>query len=96
MHAGSGVAKKVQVVLDEESYRLLKALAEPRAGNKSFVVREALRYFADRESVERVLDAILSQRHAREAMEAGLAARRDGRLVPHARVIQGRRRTKAR
>jgi predicted transcriptional regulator len=90
------VAKKVQVVLDEESYRLLKALAEPRAGNKSFVVREALRSFADRESVERVLDAILSQRHAREAMEAGLAAQREGRLVPHSRVIRGRRRTKAR
>ena len=96
MHARAAVAKKVQVVLDEESYRLLKALAEPRAGNKSFVVREALRYFADRESVERVLDAILSQRHAREAMEAGLAARKEGRLVPHSRVIQRGRRTKAR
>ena len=96
MHERPVVVKKVQVVLDEETYRLLNALAEPRAGNKSFVVREALRYFADRESVERVLDAILSQRHARGAMEAGLAARRDGRLVPHSTVIQGRRRTKAR
>ncbi len=90
------MAKKVQVVLDEESYRLLNALAQPRAGNKSFVVREALRYFADREGVERMLDAILSQRHAREAMEAGLAARTAGRLVPHSQVIQGRRRAKAR
>ena len=90
------MAKRVQVVLDEETYRLLNVLAQPRAGNKSFVVREALRYFADRESVERMLDAILSQRHAREAMEAGLAARRDGRLVPHSKVIQGRRHTKAR
>ncbi len=90
------MAKKVQVVLDEETYRLLNALARPRAGNKSFVVREALRYFADRESVERMLDGILSQRHAYEAMEAGLASQRAGRLVPHVKVIQGRRHAKAR
>ncbi len=90
------MAKKVQVVLDEETYRLLNALARPRAGNKSFVVREALRNFADHENVERVLDGILSQRHAREAMEAGLAAQHAGRLVSHVRVIHGRRRAKAR
>ncbi len=90
------MAKKVQVVLDDETYRLLNALAQPRAGNKSFVVREALRYFADRESVERMLDGILSQRHAKEAMEAGLAARSRGRLVPHGRVVPARRRMKAR
>jgi predicted transcriptional regulator len=89
MKLEASVAKKVQVVLDDDTYRLLKALAQPRAGNKSFVVREALRYFADRESAERMLDGILAQRHAREAMEAGLAARSKGRLVPHQRVIQG-------
>ena len=86
------VTKRVQVVLDNETYRLLNTLARPRAGNKSFVVREALRYFADREGVERMLDGILSQHHAREAVEAGLAARRAGRLIPHARVPHGRRR----
>lgn len=90
------MAKKVQVVLDDETYRLLNALAAPRAGNKSFVVREALRYFADRESVERVLDGILSQRHAKKAMEAGLGARSRGRLIPHARAVEARRRIKAR
>ena len=89
MKLEASVAKKVQVVLDDDTYRLLKALAQPRAGNKSFVVREALRYFADRESAERMLDGILAQRHAREAMEAGLAARSKGRLIPHQRVIQG-------
>jgi len=91
MNLEATVAKKVQVVLDDDTYRLLKALAQPRAGNKSFVVREALRYFADREGVERMLDGILGQRHAREAMQAGLAARDEGRLVPHERVIQGAR-----
>lgn len=85
------MAKKVQVVLDDETYRLLEELAHPRAGNKSFVVREALRYFADRESIERALDAILARRPAREAMESGLAAWSRGDLVRHERVVQIRR-----
>lgn len=83
------MAKKVQVVLDEETYRMLETLAKPRAGNKSFVVREALRYFADRENIERVLDVVLAQRHAREAMEAGIAAHKAGRLIPHERATGG-------
>ena len=88
------VAKKVQVVLDAGSYRLLEELAQPRAGNKSFVVREALRYFAERESIERALDASLAFRDARDAMEAGIAAWRQGDVVPHDRVVreQARRR----
>lgn len=88
------MSKKVQVVLDDATFRLLQELARPRAGNKSFVVREALRYFADRESVERTLDAVLAQSHARQAMEAGIAARRAGHLVPHEQVVRGLRRQK--
>ncbi|MBI3998592.1 MAG: hypothetical protein HY355_06120 [Armatimonadetes bacterium] len=90
------MARKVQVVLDDKTYGLLQDLAGPRAGNKSFVVREALRHFADREQLERALDAVLGQRHAREAMEAGIAARRAGRLVPHAAVVRRPRRRGAR
>ena len=92
------VAKKVQVVLDAGSYRLLEELAQPRAGNKSFVVREALRYFAERESIERALDASLAFRDARDAMEAGIAAWRQGDVVPHDRVVreQARRRRRTR
>ncbi len=86
------MAKKVQVVLDDDTFRLLEELAHPRAGNKSFVVREALRYFADREKVERALDGILAQRHAREAMEAGITARSEGRLLSHETVARGIRR----
>ncbi len=89
------MAKKVQVVLDEETYGLLQDLAGPRAGNKSFVVREALRHFADREQLDRTLDAVLGQRHAREAMDAGIAAQRAGRLVPHATVVKRLRRQHA-
>ncbi len=88
------MAKKVQVVLDEDTYRLLEMLAHPRAGNKSFVVREALRYFADREKIERALDGVLGQQYVREAMEAGISARAEGRLVPHEKVIRGIRRQK--
>lgn len=91
------MAKKVQVILDDQTYQMLEQLAKPRAGNKSFVVREALRYFADREQVERALDAILSQPKTREAMEAGIAAMKQHRLVPHAQVIRSiRRRPKSR
>lgn len=89
------MARKVQVVLDDKSYRLLKELAAPRAGNQSFVVREAIRYFAEREKVERVLDAVLLQPHAREAMDAGIAAWREGRLRPYNEVTRGTHRRKA-
>lgn len=82
------MARKVQVVLDDQTYRLLEQLAQPRAGNKSFVVREALRYFADRENIERALDAVLGRRDAREAMEAGLAAWSRGDIVAHERVVR--------
>lgn len=91
------MAKKVQVVLDSKTYRLLQDLAAPRAGNKSFVVREAIRHFADREHLERALDAALAQQQAREAMDAGIAAYRAGRLVPHETVTRrSRRRPRAR
>ncbi len=82
------MAKKVQVVLNDETYRLLQEMAQPRAGNKSFVVREALRYFADREGIERALDAVLSRRDAREAMEAGLAAWGRGDVVAYDRIVR--------
>ncbi len=89
------MSRKVQVVLDDETYRLLQELAQPRAGNKSFVVREALRYFADRESIERALDGVLGREVAREALETGIAAWRRGDLVPHERVVREVRRHKS-
>ncbi|MGQ0549190.1 MAG: hypothetical protein ACT4PY_05945 [Armatimonadota bacterium] len=89
------MGRKVQVVLDDSSYRLLKELASPRAGNQSFVVREAIRYFAEREKVERALDAVLAQPHARKAMDAGIAAWREGRLRSHHEVVRRLRRRKA-
>jgi predicted transcriptional regulator len=86
------MTRKIQIVLDDQTYGLLEDLAGPRGGNKSFVVREALRRYADREQLERTLDAVLGQRHAREAMNAGIEARQAGRLVPHAAVLKRPRR----
>ncbi|HEV8340571.1 MAG TPA: hypothetical protein VGR25_13090 [bacterium] len=34
--------RKVQVTIDEQTAKLLETLAAPRAGNESFVVREAV------------------------------------------------------
>lgn len=90
------MAKKVQVILDDKTFGLLEELARPRAGNKSFVVREALRYFADREGIERALDAILAQRQVRESMESGLSAWQRGDLVPHEQVARTVRQKKRR
>src|SRR4030067_418234 len=50
------VMKKVQVTIDEETERLLEQLATPRAGNKSFVVREAVRRMAEQEGFEEYVD----------------------------------------
>ena len=50
--------------------------------------------FADRERVERALDGFLGQRYVREAMEVGIGARAEGRLVPHEKVIRRIRRQK--
>jgi len=90
------MVRKIQVVLDNKTYRLLQELARRWAGNKNFVVREALRQFADRERVEGALTEILGKRHALKAMEVGIAALTTGRLVPHERVILGIRRRASR
>lgn len=42
------LVRKIQITIDQETARLLKALAAPRAGNKSFVVREAVRSWRPR------------------------------------------------
>ncbi|TMJ01671.1 MAG: ribbon-helix-helix protein, CopG family [Bacillati bacterium ANGP1] len=52
------MARKIQVMLDDETYRLLQELARRWARNKNFVVREALRRFADRKRVEGALTEI--------------------------------------
>ena len=87
---------KVQVTIDEETARLLKRLASPRAGNKSFVVREAVRRMAEQEGFEEYLDWLEAQPDIRRSMERALADEREGRTVSDEQVLRrfrkGRRR----
>jgi predicted transcriptional regulator len=71
---------KTQVVLDPESRLLLDELARPRGGNRSFVVREALRVYA---AMEEELDALEQTPAFKRMMESSAADIRDGRLLSH-------------
>jgi predicted transcriptional regulator len=71
---------KTQVVLDEGTRALLEELARPRGGNRSFVVREALRVYA---AMEEELDALERTPAFRRMMESSNADMREGRLHPH-------------
>lgn len=75
--------KKVQVTIDDETARLLETLAAPRAGNKSFVVREAVRRLAEQEGFEQYLDWLEQQPQVRVSLERALADERAGRIVRH-------------
>lgn len=73
--------KKVQFTIDDATSRLLDSLAKPRAGNRSFVVREAVRRMADQEGFEEYLDWLEQQPRVRGSLEQGLADVRSGRVV---------------
>jgi predicted transcriptional regulator len=72
-----------QFVLDAKTERLLEELAASRAGNRSFVVREALQLYA---SFESRLDEIESDPAFRRMMERSGTDIRGGRTVSHAEV----------
>ena len=65
--------KKIQITVDEDTVRLLDELATPRAGNKSFVVREAVKRMAEQDGFEQYLDWLESQPQVRSSMERALA-----------------------
>jgi predicted transcriptional regulator len=75
------MAVKTQVVLDDETRALLEELARPRGGNRSFVVREALRVYA---AMEDNLDAIERTPAFQRAMAASDADIQHGRVRSHA------------
>ena len=85
--------RKVQFTIDAETARLLESLAEPRAGNRSFVVREAVRRMADQEGFEEYLDWLERQPGVRASLERGLADIRAGRTVAHKQVLRRARRS---
>ncbi len=79
--------KKMQVTIDEDTARLIETLAAPRAGNKSFVVREAVRRMAEQEGFEQYLDWLEQQPAVRTSLERALRDEHAGRIAPHARVV---------
>ncbi len=80
--------KKAQFTIDGETSRLIEALARQRAGNKSFVVREAVRRMAEQEGFEGYLDWLEQQPQVRTSLERGLADLKEGRMVPHKQVVR--------
>ncbi len=88
--------RKIQVTIDDETVRLLEALAVPRASNKSFVVREAVRRMAEQEGFEQYLDWLEQQPDVRMSLERARADEREGRTVSHEQVLRRLRKSKHR
>jgi len=86
--------RKIQVTIDDETVRLLEALAAPRASNKSFVVREAVRRMAEQEGFEQYLDWLEQQPDIRMSLERARADEREGRTVAHEQVLRRLRRSR--
>jgi predicted transcriptional regulator len=72
-----------QFVLDERTNRLLEELAADRAGNRSHVVREAIRLYAQ---FENQVDEIEADPGFQQTMERSAADIGAGRVVAHAKV----------
>ena len=74
---------RYQFVLDRRTNRLLDELAAPRAGNRSYVVREAIQTYA-------ALDAALEEVEAGAGFQQMIARSaadiRTGRVYSHAEV----------
>ncbi len=88
--------RKVQVPIDDETAKLLDNLAAPRAGNKSFVVREALRRMAEQEGFEQYLDWFEQRPEVRMSLERAFAVGRVGRTFTDAQVLRRIRTTRRR
>src|SRR3972149_1630131 len=96
MGKGRSRMKKVQVTIDAETARLLDTLAAPRAGNKSFVVREAVRRMAEQEGVEEDLDWLGGAPRGGAPLERALADERAGRTVAHEQAMRRARKPRRR
>ena len=85
-----------QFVLDSQTDRLIEELASARAGNRSFVVREAVQFYAAAESQ---LEQIEGDPKFIAMMERSASDIRSGRVVSHAdvkRQLAARKRTNRR
>jgi predicted transcriptional regulator len=77
------LTKRRQFVLDEQTNQLLEELAADRAGNLSYVVREAIQLYA---RMENRLEAIESDPGFQRMMEQSEADIRAGRVTSQAQV----------
>tara|TARA_Y100000815_G_C12959125_1_gene355960 strand:+ start:151 stop:411 length:261 start_codon:yes stop_codon:yes gene_type:complete len=85
--------KRIQVTVDEETLQLLETLATPRAGNKSFVIREAVKRMAEQDGFEEYLEWLESQPGVRNTLERALRDEREGRIVSHDELLKRRSNT---
>ncbi|MGB8770666.1 MAG: hypothetical protein WCC92_13685 [Candidatus Korobacteraceae bacterium] len=76
-----------QFVLDDQTEALLNELATARAGNRSFVVREAIRLYAD---VEEWLDRVEDDIGLQQMMADSLADVESGRVTTTPNLLQQR------
>lgn len=72
-----------QFVLDKRTNQLLEELAAGRAGNRSYVVREAIQLYAD---MEARLDKIEVDPQFQKMMAGSDADIQAGRVIPHSEV----------
>ena len=79
------MSKRRQFVLDDRTNELLETLAADRAGNLSFVVREAIQLYADMDSR---LDQIEQDPEFQRMMERSEDDIRSGRLVSHKEAMR--------
>lgn len=76
-----------QFVLDDKTEQLLSELAATRAGNRSFVVREAIHLYAN---LEGLLDTIEAQPGLQRMMEASAADIEAGHVMNSRQLRQHR------
>lgn len=88
------MSRKIQVTVDDATVQRLETLAAPRAGNRSFVIREAVRRMAEQEGFEQYLDWLEQQPGVRASLDRALTDEESARTVSHAQVLRGARVTR--
>ena len=78
--------RKVTLTLDSETLRRLDRLSRPRAGNKSFVVREAVRLMAEADELEDRLASLEATPEFQTSMTRALTEIQAGKVIPHEEV----------
>ena len=78
--------RKVTLTLDDETLGRLDRLSRPRAGNKSFVVREAIRLMWEHDALEENLAEMETEPAFQASMARALKEIQEGKTIPHEEV----------